>query len=129
MDLITIPAKIEKQDVQFKFRPMTIEEATTWGSKMKARMTVYESFTKQMEMMEKGPPEEMDAEKYLKITDTQLQMVQEITKLGKDVGRFINSPDQKTIEEYMKKDFNGMLTVLLQYLDRLYPTEEEAKKS
>lgn len=126
-ETIQVSGQVEKKDVTLHFRTMSVEEAGEWASKMKSRITFWESASRQLEIMEHIPMEDRDVDKFLKLSDAQARMLSEVTRMAKDVARFVVKPEPEVIQRFMNKDFEGILAVFHKYIATLFPSEEDQK--
>jgi hypothetical protein len=126
-ELIELKAMIGGKEVEFTFERMSVERASSWASRMKSRVTYYESMQKEREMFESKPILDQDPDVFEKLSDNEAIMLSKIMSLSKELSAHCKFPPPEKLQEYVDSNLEDVLTVLTDYLGALFPTEEESK--
>lgn len=129
--MIKISVTLEGEDkpTECMFRKMGIEEASEWSSKMRTRVLMQESLTKQQERMAEAGISEEDEEKFIAMGERLHKTDLAMLDILKGLGEYVVEPDRGRVKEMIARDSTGMIKLFHQYLEESFPTEEDAKKS
>lgn len=130
-DTLVISRKFGDQDVVFTFKKLSAEHAAQMLARLKSRSTYLEAITRELKLESVIPIEHRDEMKYLALCDKQDSIVLEVAKAIKPMFDMIVTPDVKALEALLnvKENVPVMETVIKEYLETLFPTEAERKKS
>ena len=127
--MIEIPAKVGGSDVTFQFKRMQLEDSTEWASKLRSRVLAKEGATKEWELLAKTPVGNRDMDKYLRLGDLVARMNKDIILLVKSITDFIVHPQKEKVLEMLEAHPGEVAGVFGDYLEKMFPSEEDRKKS
>ena len=118
-----------EKPVSVKFRKMGIEDASDWSSRMRTRVLLQESLTKQQDRMAEDGISEEDEEKFIKIGDRISKAQKAMLDILKGLSEYVVDPDKNKVQSMILADTPGMIKLFHEYLEVSFPSEEDAKKS
>jgi hypothetical protein len=124
---VEIPAKVAGEERKFKFKRMTLEEATEWSQRLQARSSYYEAASAKLQVMRDEGNAGVD--EYLKLADDCSRMMAEILKVTRSLSTHVIEPTQDILAAWMAKDIEGVVGVFTKYMESLFPTQGEIKNS
>jgi hypothetical protein len=127
--MIEIPVLGLEPPVVFQFREMSPEEALDWTSKVQSRKLYLEALQKEQEIMEHIPIADRDMDKFLAVSDKISKLMVQIVELSKSLAKYVVVPDQKAVETLLNNHPARVFDAMATFFTRLFPDEEERKKS
>ncbi len=127
--MIEIPAKIGGSAVTFQFNRMKLEDSTEWASKLRSRVLAKEGASKEWELLAKIPIGDRDTDKWLKLGDLVAKMDRDIILLVKTIADFVVHPNKDKTLELLEGNPSDVAGVFNEYLEKMFPSEEDQKKS
>lgn len=127
--MIEIPVKLKSAERIFKFKPMSIEQAIEWSSRVQARSTYRQSLVAAVDEILKLPVLERDEKQYLDAVDRIARIEVQIAEIMKNLAQFVIEPSKEELEGLMRTESAAVFGSFGEFLAKLFPTEEETKKS
>lgn len=130
-DTLVISRKFGDQEVAFTFKKLAADRAAQMLARLKSRSSYLEAITRELKLESEIPIEKRDEMKYLALCDKQDAVVMEVARAIKPMFDMIVTPEEKELERLLmvKENVPVMETVIKEYLETLFPTEAERKKS
>ena len=127
--MIVIPVQDGEEAVDLHFRYMPPEEAAEWAAKIQSRIIFREKLVKEREAIDKTSPLDRDDDVYIGLCDRIAKLQKDVLKIAASMAGLIEKPDKERIDQLMKNRTLEMTTAFMDYIAKLFPSEEEVKKS
>ena len=127
--LVEIKGIINGKELDFSFEKMSVEKASSWASRMKSRVTYYEAMVKEREIFVQKDVMDQDPDVFEKLSDNEAKMLSKIMSLSKELADHCIYPPPVEMRKIVDENLEDCLTVLTDYLNNLFPTEDESKNS
>lgn len=128
-ELIEIPVKAGEKEHILKFTPLSVVDATEWGSRMKARATYRESLERQIKAIEKISELDRDMDEYFALVDKEAKVLKSIAEVTLVLSKFIVEPDREIVEKLLLNHLEEMIGAFTKFMGKLFPSEADKKKS
>jgi predicted TPR repeat methyltransferase len=122
-----IIAKVGGKEVTLQFKEPSLEESIKWASKLRAKSLLKEALQKSYEKQLEIDP--TDDEKVEKLAEKCANTEGELVAMAQKISDWITHPPPDEVQRLLKLDVVGMVGAFNEFTDKLFPKEEDEKKS